>query len=225
MRNRSFRPSLLSSVAVAAGLALTLTSCTSEEPAPPASSETGGTQADGASATDDGLEGDVPDNGWYCEHLNMDVIDAAAGGTAVEPREKVVQDDEKGWACEVLVGEKGSQEPLLRLSIQLGEEARAEARARAEAVDGWEEGPQHLGRSYISPGLVTGLTSCTKPEATQRSDQTPHTLVAESFGETNEEVTEGLRAALSLAAQNLDRNMGCSPKQAAQDQAESTTAP
>lgn len=224
MRNRSLR----STATVAAGLALLLSSCTtSEDPTPtPTATE------DAAATSDDGLEGTEGRNGWLCEYVNASAVNAAAGGEAVTPRQRIVEDDEDAWVCEVLSGGPGEQEPIIRLSILLGEQARAEARERAEAAEGVEPGPEHLGRSYISPGLVTGLTSCVRPGATQRDDQVPHTLIGESFLVDDQEVTEDLRGALSSMAQGLDKGLGCSPKQAVIDQADSdgddagtTTAP
>lgn len=210
MRNRIF-----SSTAVAAGLALVLTSCTSED-----ATVAGRTTDDAAVATDDGLEGEPGRGGWLCEHVSPAAVEAASGGEPVNPRQLVLQDDAEGWVCEVLTGEKGAQEPVVRLSILLGDEARATARERAEAAEGVEPGPEYLGRSYISDGLVTGLTTCTRPGATKRDDRVPHTIVAESLGEKDEATTKGLLAAAGQAAQGLDRGLGCSPKQAVIEQSE-----
>ena len=200
---------------------LALTACTSEDPAPPAPTGTD----DAAVTSDDGLEGGVGTNGYLCNYVSPSATEAAAGGTAETPRERVVRDDEDGWVCEVLSGGVGAQEPVIRLSILLGEEARAEAREVAEAADGVEPGPDYLGLSFVSPGLVTGLTSCTAPNATSRTEQIPYTLVAEGLGVVDEATTEDLRSALTSMAQNLDRGLGCMPKQARADQADGTTAP
>lgn len=200
---------------------LVLPACTSEDPA----GETPTTD-DAVVTSDDGLEGSAPTDGWFCRYVAPDAVDAAVGGTAETPRELVVQDDEEGWACEVLTGGKGEQEPVLRVSILIGEEARAEARSRAEAADGVRPGPEFLGLSFVSPGLVTGLTSCMAPGATNRADQAPYTLIAEQLsGEVDEATTANLRATLSGAAQSLDKAFGCAPRQALKDQAAATTAP
>lgn len=205
------------------GLALTLSACTSEDAG--TARGTAGTADDAALTSDDGLQGQSPQNGWLCEYVSPSAVDAAAGGKAVTPRSLTVQDDEKAWVCEVLSGGKDEQEPIVRLTIALGEEGRATAGQRAEAAQGVQPGPDYLGRSFISPGLVTGLTSCTAPKATDRSQQIPYTLVAEAFKVTTPEVTDDLRSALTIAAQGLDKSLGCSPKQASKDQAAATTAP
>lgn len=206
---------LLSVPTLAVTTVLTVGACTSEDPATETS--TSGTD-DAAVTSDDGLQGEVGGNGYLCQYVSPATADAAAGGTAVTPRGLVTEDDEDGWVCDVLSGGPGEQEPVLRLSIHLGEEARAEARARAEAEDGVEPGPEYLGLSFISPGLVTGLTSCTAPDATNRADQIPYTLVGESLTIIDEEMTDEVRSALALMAQNLDKSVGCAPKAALQAQ-------
>lgn len=213
-------PHLLPVTAVTA-LALALTACTSEDPVdevPPAT--------DDASVTsDDGLEGGPGSNGWLCQYVSPSATDAAAGGTAETPRERIVEDDEDSWVCEVLTGGPGEQRPVVRLSILIGEEFRAEARERAEAAPDVEQGPDYLGLSFISPGLVTALTSCTDPAATNRSQQVPYTLVGEALEVVDEETTEDLRSSLTTAARNLDQGVGCTPGQALADQEAATTAP
>ena len=101
----------------------------------------------------------------------------------------------------------------------------AGARERAEAAEGVEPGPDYLGLSFVSPGMVTGLTSCTAPGTTDRTDQVPYTLIGETLGVVDDATTENLRSALSTMAQNLDRGIGCAPRQALEDQAAATTAP
>ena len=216
--------------AAAAVLALALSACTSDDPpSPDAATGTGapgsaGTD-DAAGTSDDGLEGEAGSNGWFCDTFSPTAVDAAAGGTAVSPRQVVVEDTPDSWVCEVTSGGPGEQEPVLRMTLQVGEEARATARERAEQAEDVRPGPAYLGRSYISPGLVTGLSLCTAPDATSTDDKVPFTFVAESLQVTDEEMTDHLRSALALAAQNYDRSLGCSPKQAAKDLAEETTAP
>ena len=209
----------------AAGLAATLAlaACTSDDPVTPGDPTT--PAGDAATTSDDGLEGTAGKNGWLCDYVSPSAVEAAAGGEAVSPRQRIVTDDEDSWVCEVLSGGAGEQEPIIRLSIELGPEAREAARERAEAADGVEPGPQYLGLSFVSPGLVTGLTSCVRPGATKRSDQIAHTLVGESLKVTDAEVTDDLRSSLALMAQNLDKGLGCSPKAAIADQAAETTSP
>lgn len=218
MRTRS---TISRTAALGLTLALGLSACTSEDPEPTAEP----TQEEAAPTTDDGLEGTLTANGWACEYFSPAAADHAAGGTATTPRGIVTQDDEEGWVCEVVSGGPGEQEPIARLSIILGPEAREEYRTLAEGAEGVEPGPDYLGKSYIAPGLVVGLTSCTRPGATQRSDQIEHTLVGEALNVTDEQATDDLRSALTLAAQGLDKGMGCSPAQVVRDLAETTSAP
>lgn len=207
--------------ALVAGLAVALSACTSEEPeAPPVAAE------DSARTSDDGLEGEPgTGTGWLCEYVSPATLRAAVGAEAQSPRQLVTEDDEDSWVCEVLVGGPGEQEPAVRLAIQLGEEARDLARERAEAAAQVRGGPEHLGVSFVSPGLVTALTLCTAPDAQDRGERIPYTLVAESLGETGEEATAGLRQALTEAAKRLDAAVGCSPSQALSDEAAATTGP
>lgn len=211
----------LSLLTAPALLALALTACTSQEPV----TETPTVTDDAAVTSDDGLEGGTGSNGWLCNYVSPAAAAAAAGGTAETPRERIVQDDEDGWVCEVLSGGQGEQEPVVRLSILLGEQARVEARERAESAEGVEPGPDYLGLSFVSPGMVTGLTSCTTPGAADRTDQMPYTLIGETLGVVDEATTENLRSALSTMAQNLDRGVGCAPRQAVEEQAAATSAP
>ncbi|GGK58238.1 hypothetical protein [Ornithinimicrobium pekingense] len=207
--------------AVLAGLALLAGACTSEDADPRPTAE------DTANATDDGLEGQAGNQGWMCQYVSPTAVELAAGGEAQTPRELISVDDEDSWVCDVLVGGAGEQEPVIRLSIELGEEARTAARARAEGAEGVEPGPDHLGVSFVSPGLVTGLTLCTAPDATSATEKIPYSLVAESLGETDAEATEHLERALTETAKNLDRTLGCSPRRAVEEEqdAAQTTAP
>lgn len=205
-------PSLL---AVAA---LTLGACTSgdADPAP--------SQDAAAQTSDDGLEGEAGNQGWTCQYVSPPLVESAAGGRAETPRQLVTEDDEDGWSCDVLVGGPGEQEPVVRLGIHLGEEHRDAARARAEGEQDVRPGPEHLGVSFVSPGLVTGLTLCTDPEGAAGA-RIPYALTAESLGETGEETTALLQRALTEVAKGLDGSLGCSPKQARADDAEQTSAP
>lgn len=214
MRNRA-----LTAVAAVAGLTLVLGACTSGEPDPAPTSD------DTAVTSDDGLEGTAGNQGWMCNYVNPKAVELANGSTPETTRMLVTEDTEDSWVCEVLVGGKGEQEPVIELSIRLGEKASEEARARAEAADGVEPGPDHLGVSFVSPGLVTGLTLCTDPQSTDAADKIPYALVAESFGDTGAETTDYLQRALTETAKGLDQSVGCSPSAALRDEAEQTTAP
>ncbi len=215
---RTPRPTVPSLLAAAA---LTLVACTSGD-ADPAPSPDEDAQTRSA---DDGLEGEAGNQGWMCQYVSPPAVESAAGGQAQTPREVVTQDDEEGWVCDVLVGGPGAQEPVITLGIHLGEEARDEARGRAEGAEGVRPGPEHLGLSFVSPGLVTGLTLCTDPDATDADQRIPYSLVAESHGEADEKTTALLQRTLTEVAKNLDGQLGCSPSQARSDGAEQTEAP
>lgn len=209
MRSRTVSTTILS-----AGLLLALGACTSGGDEPDPSTD------DAAVTSDDGLEGTAGNRGWMCQYVSPEAVESAAGGSATTPRMLITEDTEDAWVCDVLVGGAGEQEPVLRLAIQLGEEAREAARTRAQEADGMEPGPDHLGVSFRSPGLVTGLTLCTSPggNAEDPGDKIPYTLVAESLGETDEATTDLLQRALTETAKGLDQSVGCSPKQALADQ-------
>lgn len=204
--------------AVAAGLALALSACTSDNADP-------GPTTDAAVTSDDGLQGAEGNQGWMCQYISPAAVERANGGQAESPRELVTQDDEEAWVCDVLVGGAGEQEPVIRLGIHLGEEARETARTRAESAEGVEPGPDHLGVSFVSPGLVTGLTLCTAPGATRTSEKIPYSLVIESLGQTDPQTTDLLKQALTETAKRLDQSLGCSPKRALSEDAGQTTAP
>ncbi|MFK5635737.1 hypothetical protein [Ornithinimicrobium sp. LYQ103] len=215
------RSSTLTATALVAVLGLT--ACTSEEPTPTPSTDEA--TSSGGTTTDDGLEGGPGTNGWMCQYASPDAVSAVAGEEPTTVRELVVQDDAEGWVCQVLVGGAGEQETVLTVSVLLGEEYRDAARARAESADGAEPGPAYLGVSFLSPGLVTGLTLCTAPDAARSDDRIPYTLVAESLAETGEDATDALRATLGEAARSLDQGLGCSPQAALAEDAATTTAP
>ncbi len=212
MRNRT-----LTAAATAAGLALVLGACTSGDPDPAPTAD------DTAVTSDDGLEGTAGNQGWMCNYVSPTAIELANGSAPGTTRMLVTEDTEDSWVCEVLVGGKGEQEPVIELSIRLGEQAREEARDRAEAADGVEPGPDHLGVSFVSPGLVTGLTMCKDPQSTDVADKIPYALVAESFGQTDEETTKKLQTALTETAKGLDQSVGCSPKLALKEDAAAQT--
>lgn len=208
--------------AATVGLTLLLSACTSEsgdpEPSAPA-------DAEGTATADDGLEGEAGNRGWMCQYVSPTAVELANGGEAETPRQLVTEDDAENWACDVLVGGPGQQEPLIRLGIRLGEDARAAARQRAEGESGVETGPEHLGVSFVSPGMVTGLTLCADPQSSDARDRIPYSLTIESLGETDAETTDHLQRALTETAKNLDRNLGCSPKRALEEEAGATSAP
>lgn len=214
------RTRTLTAAITVAGLALGLGACTSGEPEPAPTSD------DTAVTSDDGLEGTAGNQGWMCNYVSPTAIELANGSAPQTTRMLVTEDTEDSWVCDVLVGGRGEQEPVIELSIHLGEGAWTDARARAEGAEGVEPGPDHLGVSFISPGLVTGLTMCKDPQSDDVGDKIPYALVAESLGQTDARTTEYLQRALTETAKGLDQTVGCSPKLAAkEDAAAQTTAP
>ncbi|AXH97188.1 hypothetical protein [Ornithinimicrobium avium] len=203
----------------AAGLALVLGACTSGGPEPAPTSD------EAAVTSDDGLEGTAGNQGWMCNYVSPTAVELANGSAPQTTRMLVTEDTEDSWVCDVLVGGKGEQEPVIELSIHLGEGAWADARARAEGAEGVEPGPDHLGVSFVSPGLVTGLTMCKDPQSDDAGDKIPYALVAESFGQTGAGATEHLERAVTETAKALDQSVGCSPKLAVEEDAAQTTAP
>lgn len=212
MRNRT-----LTAAATATGLALVLGACTSGGPEPAPTSD------DTAVTSGDGLEGSAGNRGWMCNYVSPKAIELANGSAPGTTRMLLTEDTQESWVCQVLVGGRGEQEPVVELSIRLGQAAREEARSRAEAAEGVSPGPDHLGVSFVSPGLVTGLTMCTDPASSDVADKIPYTLVAESFGQTDEKTTHQLQAVLTETAKGLDQSVGCSPKLALQQDAAAQT--
>jgi hypothetical protein len=218
----AMRTRTITLAAVTAGLTLALGACSAETADP---DPTTGDDAAVTSTAEDGLEGEAGNRGWMCQYVSPTAIELANGGEAQTPRELVTQDDADNWVCDVLVGGPGEQAPLIRLGIRLGEDARDTARARAEGEEGVEDGPEHLGVSFVSPGLVTGLTLCGDPQSTDAQARIPYSLVIESLGETDVETTDHLQRALTETAKSLDQSLGCSPKRAVEEDASATTAP
>lgn len=211
------RTRTLATAVTAAGLVLALGACTSDAPDPAPTSD------DAAVTSDDGLEGTAGNQGWMCNYVSPTAIELANGGAPETTRMLVTEDTEESWACEVLVGGRGEQKPIIELAVRLGEDARAQARAEAEGAEGVETGPDHLGVSFVSPGMVTGLTLCKDPQSADVDDKIPYTLVARSFGETDPETTDHLERAVTETAKNLDQSVGCSPKRALQEEAAAQT--
>lgn len=200
------------SIPLALLLALGATGCTSEpEPEGPTS---GGTTSE--TAPGDGRGG----NGWLCEDMSPANLRAVAGGELAEPRELVVADDDTSWVCEAYDG----QAPLLRLSVVVGEEGREEARALAAETEGGAAGPDYLGESVIGPRQGVAITLCTDP-GSEADARTPYSITAEALGDSPEDVSEALRSTLTLTAGKLDQGVGCSPKAALEEAAQTTEAP
>lgn len=192
------------SITALALAALTLGACTSGED--PSETSTPDAAPSSAPAVTDGSDS----NGWLCEDVSPETLRAVAGGELGEPNEVMVQDDETAWVCDAYDGDT----PLVRLSLAVGEEARDEARSRMQSLEGVTEGPDYLGESYSSPGVVAGLTACTDMDQPGAGVYEPYTMVAESLTGDDADVSDQLRSTLTGLARRLDQGIGCSPKQA-----------
>lgn len=201
-------------LAAATALALALGACTSEhDPA----EETTPAATEEAAAT-----GGPASGGWLCSYLGPSTLRAVAGQESQESQEfqeVTVQDDRQGWACEVRDGEQ----PLVGISIQRGEAARVAAQERAEQAEDVRQGPEYLGVSYLSPRLVTGLTLCRDVGSPGSEEYEPYTMVAEALTDSDDDVSDELRSALTQLAATLDQTVGCSPRMA--NQAAAATTP
>ncbi|MFK5581886.1 hypothetical protein [Serinicoccus sp. LYQ131] len=205
------RTRTLSSFALVALLATA--GCTSGSE--PADDRTEEQTSEQAAATDgSGMDG------WLCDDISPASLETLAGGELTDPTEVQVQDDDEAWVCEARDG----QTPLARVTLQVGEEARDEARERVEQTEGVEPGPDYLGESYTSPALVVGLTLCRVTEGGPDEHQ-PYVMVAESLVDSEEDLSEPLRSTLAQLAGGLDQRYGCSPTLARSDAAEATEAP
>lgn len=196
---------------LALALALALGACTSgPDPAEQTGQATSAQPSDPAEAA---AATEAAARGWVCRHIGPDAVLAVAGEEPAQLQGVTVKDDQEGWTCEARDG----QQPLVRVSIERGEAARDAAQERAEAAAGVQDGPEHLGVSYESPRLVTGLTLCRDVDNQGSQDYEPYTLVAEALTDSEDDVSAELRATLGLVAANLDQTIGCSPRQARED--------
>lgn len=185
--------------------------CTSQPASPEPSDESATTApAPTAGAAD----------GWLCEDVSPQSLRALAGGDPADPRQVVVTDDETSWVCEAYDGDR----PLVRVGVAVGEEGREQARALVREGEEMAPGPEHLGESYVGPGLAVGLTLCTSP-GSEDGTRTPYSLTAQALGDQGEDVGEALRSVLTSVATRLDRGFGCSPRAALEDATRSTSAP
>lgn len=159
-------------------------------------------------------------DGWLCDDISPASLKTLAGGELTDPTEVQVQDDDEAWVCEARDG----QTPLARVTLQVGEEARDEARERVGQTEGVEPGPDYLGESYTSPALVVGLTLCRGTEGGPDVDE-PYVMLAESLVDSEEDLSEPLRSTLAQLAGSLDQRYGCSPTLARSEAAEVTESP
>jgi hypothetical protein len=129
-------------------------------------SDPGDTQA--TETTDDGIEGSIPDNGWWCRMFDEEVVATATEGRTDLAREVLRKNDEEGWQCQVVLPVDGGPETeaVLTLTIAVNDEEAAETlRADAGAADA-DLGPDYLGESYVYPGTVVAIVPCGGPVGT-----------------------------------------------------------
>ncbi|OLT43296.1 hypothetical protein BJF86_00325 [Serinicoccus sp. CNJ-927] len=193
-------------------LVAVLAACTSEPTEEPGTETSAPAEQDAAATDGSGS------NGWLCEDVSPQSLRALAGDELTEPREVMVADDETRWVCEAYDG----QTPLVRVSVEVGEEGRETARSLVEATEGMAPGPDYLGESYLSPTVGVGLTLC---GAQGSGSPEPYSLTAEILVDREDDLREPLRSTLTSIAQKLDQGVGCSPKQAREEAAEQTVTP
>lgn len=182
-----------------------LAACTSEDGSAPDTDESQQT-----------LEGEVPESGWWCRSIERSLVEAVAGDRTDEAREVLRQNDTNGVRCEVVLpGEDGESQTLMTLAVAIDDKARAEqAREQAQQV-GAEPGPDHLGESYVWPGTAVAIVPCAAPVGHERSGE----QVAYVFSVHTEEpldlpgeLVDPVRNSLVEA----DQAVGCSPSEARQ---------
>lgn len=180
---------------------------------------------DTASATE-GLEGSVPDNGWWCRMFDDELVAAATGGREDVAREVLRQNDDQGWQCEVVlpVDDGPETEAVLTLTIAVDDAAAADE-LRAQAADaGAEPGPDYLGESYVFPGTVAAIVPCDAPPSSAAAgSQVPHAISVVGHSEAGSQMTEELVAPARRTVMDLDQTSGCSPKLAQRPGDASTT--
>lgn len=168
-----------------------------------------------ATATDDGLEGSIPDNGWWCRMFDEEVVAAATGGQTDVAREVLRQNDEQGWQCEVVLPVDGGPETevVFTLTIAVDDTGTADAlRADARAA-GAEPGPGYLGESYVFPGGVVAILPCgAPPDSPSAGSQVPYAVSVVAHSEAGREMTTELVSPARRTVVDLDQTTGCSPK-------------
>lgn len=195
---------------------LALGACTSG--ADPREEETGGNEPTGAAQTT--APGEVVGEaqgptgaGYLCRYVSPSNMRTAAGVEEIgEPLQVVTVDDEKEWSC---VARDGETEHL-RLSFEVGEEARDAQREAFRAHEEVQAGPDYLGEAYLTPRAAVGLTLC-KDVLNDPNQYIPMTMSAEVVSEGDEDVSGELRSILTVMASQLDQAMGCSPRMALEE--------
>lgn len=166
-------------------------------------------------ATDDGIEGNVPDNGWWCRMFDDEIVAAATGGQTDVAREVLRKNDDEGWQCEVVLPVDGGPETeaVFTLTVAVNDdEAADELRADARAADA-EPGPDYLGESYVFPGTVVAILPCGGPVGTELANtQVPYAVSVVAHSEAGRQMTDELVSPARRTVVDLDMTTGCSPK-------------
>lgn len=212
------RPALALSLALVAGLALS--ACSDDTPSTP----TGGGDTDGATSTENALPLH-PTDGWWCQYMDKKLVDAATGGRSAEATQVVVSNDGHQFRCEVqLPATSGDPEVAIALDVIADDAAAvADARAKAQALAGVVPGPTYLGESYVAPGYAVALVPCgLVPGNARNSVKVPWALTISAPLEPGQTVTDELTTPLNYYLKALDQSVGCSPKQAIEDESPTT---
>lgn len=185
-------------------------------------------------------EGAAPaDPDWFCRLIESESVDAATDGRADVAREVEVTATEDEYQCDVLVPtDDGGTEVAMSLSMHRNIPGLADERlAEVRAIEGYTEGPDHLGVSYIADTLGVSVVPC-KPQPSGEGDdvEVPYVFVIRAQLDTDGQTTDSLYEPLTRMVREMDVAYGCSPSkihptdqgeqtQAPADDAESTTAP
>lgn len=168
----------------------------------------------------DGIEGSIPESGWYCRFFNTLTIEAGAGEDADIAREVLRVNDPEGWQCEVVVPVDGGPEtsPIFTFTIRNNDpEAIEEWREKAienQAVSGRES----FGESYVWPGATVAIVPCKGAPGTEDVGvEVPHLFVVEAWteGGQTEEGQELVSRPINYVLRELDASLGCAPSRAA----------
>jgi hypothetical protein len=176
-------------------------------------SDPGDTQA--TETTDDGIEGSIPDNGWWCRMFDEEVVATATEGRTDLAREVLRKNDEEGWQCEVVLPVDGGPETeaVLTLTIAVNDEEAAETlRADAGAADA-DLGPDYLGESYVYPGTVVAIVPCGGPVGTPLAgSRVPYAVSVVAHSQAGRQMTDELVPPARRTVVDLDMTTGCYPK-------------
>jgi hypothetical protein len=172
-------------------------------------------ETDDTASETDGLEGSVPDNGWWCRMFDDELVAAVTDGQEDVAREVLRQNDEQGWQCEVVLPVDGGPETEAVLTLTIAvDDAPAADELRAEAADaGAGSGPDYLGESYVFPGTVVAIVPCgAPPSSAAAGSQVPHAISVVAHSAAGSQMTDELVDPARRTIVDLDQTSGCSPK-------------